>query len=293
MLNSLWYLAIVPGVPALALLAWMKWFVHRRNKRSRRPFDEMPRPAGWSLQNRTADLMEDFTIHFMLAIVAALMAWALADRAEGSPALYLSVGFAACCFLFFRATRSLLSYVNHRLGLFGEQVVGQILDRLSSDSIRVFHDLEVREPGRKPWNIDHVALTPAGVFAIETKTRRKPRVTAPGGQQGHKVIFDGEQLRFPAPMQADRHGIAQAQRNANWLADKLTALNGCSVSVTPALVLPGWWVEAKGKGPVSVFNPKGLRSFLSGRAPALSAERHRAIANQLEERCRIDLSQPC
>lgn len=292
MLNSLWYLAIVPGIPTIALLVWTKWFIHCRDKRSRRPFDEMPRPAGWSLQNRAESLLEDFTLYFMAANATGLVAWALANHAKGSPEFYVGVGFVACCLLFYRASRSIRSYVNHRLGLLGEQVTGQFLDQLSSDSIRVFHDLEIREPGRKPWNIDHVVVTPAGVFAIETKTRRKPLGNAPDGQQGHKVIFDGQQLRFPAPMSADRHGLDQTQRNADWLSGKLTALNGCAVPVTPVLVLPGWWVEAKGKGPVSVLNPKGLRSFLNGRAPALSVERQRAIAAQLEERCRIDLSLP-
>ena len=292
MLNSLWYLALVLGIPTIALLGWTKWFIHRRDKRSRRPFDEMPRPAGWSLQNRTEGLLENFTLYFMAANATGLVAWAFAAHTKSSPALILGLGFVSCGLLFYRASRSIRSFVNHRLGLLGEQVVGQILDQLSSDSIRVFHDMEIREPGGKRWNIDHVVVTPAGVFAIETKTRRKPRGNAPDGQQGHKVIFDGQQLRFPAPMSADRHGLDQTQRNADWLSGKLTALNGCAVPVTPVLVLPGWWVEAKGKGSVSVLNPKGLRSFLNGRAPALSAERQRAIAAQLEERCRIDLSLP-
>lgn len=292
MFTSLWHIAIAPGIPALALLGWMKWFVHCRDKRSRRPFDEMPRPAGWSLQNRTAALMEDFTMYFMMSIVVAVICLAVSSNAKGSPQLFLGVAFLACSFLMCRAALSVKRYANHRLGLLGEQVVGQILDRLSSDTIQVFHDMEIREPGGKPWNIDHIVVTPAGVFAIETKTRRKPRGIAPDGQQGHKVIFDGQQLRFPAPMAADRHGLDQTQRNADWLSGKLTALNGCAVPVTPVLVLPGWWVDAKGKGPVSVLNPKGLRSFLNGRVPVLSAERQRAITAQLEERCRIDLSLP-
>jgi hypothetical protein len=291
-INSLWYLVIVPGIPTVALLVWMKWFIHRRDKRSRRPFEEMPRPAGWSLQNRTAALMEDFTVYFIFANVVGLVAWALTINIKGSPAIYLGVGFVACCVLIYRATRSISSYMNHRLGLLGEQVVGQILDQLSSDSIRVFHDLEVREPGKKPWNIDHVVLTPAGVFAIETKTRRKSRGIAPDGQEGHKVVFDGQQLNFPYPMGYDSHGIEQAQENATWLSGKLTGLNGCGVPVTPVLVLPGWWVDREGKSSISVLNAKECSNFFKGRPPTLSAERQRAIANQLEERCRIDLSRP-
>ena len=91
-------------------------------------------------------------------------------------------------------------------------------------------------------------------------------------------------------MQADRHGLDQAQGNANWLADKLTALNGSPIQVTPVLVFPGWWIDAKGKGPVSVLNPKNLRSLLTARKQVLSDLQFSAINAQLEERCRIDLT---
>ncbi len=86
----------------------------------------------------------------------------------------------------------------------------------------------------------------------------------------------------------DRHGLDQAQANATWLSGKLTDLNGCAVPVTPVLVLPGWWVDRKGKSSISVLNAKECANFFKGRPPTLSAERQRAIANQLEERCRID-----
>ena len=46
------------------------------------------------------------------------------------------------------------------------------------------------------------------------------------------------------------------------------------------------------RGVVSVLNPKGLGNFLKGRPAVLSIEQQRAIANQLEESCRIDLSRP-
>ena len=291
-LNSLSYLIIVPGIPAAALSAWMWLHVRNREKRSRRPFDEMPRPAGWSLQNRTNALMEEFTMNFMAAVMIGAVAWALSSSLKSSPALFQGLGFIGSSLFFWRSARYIVRFSNHRLGLVGEQIVGQILDRLSSDSIRVFHDLEVREPGRKPWNIDHVVLTPAGVFSIETKCRRKPRGIAPDGQQGHKLIFDGQQLIFPHPMPADRHGLDHAQNNATWLSDKLTALNGAPVPVTPVLVFPGWWVDLKGKGPISVLNHKLLPGFFNGRKSTLSDQQHRAIASQLDERCRIDLSAP-
>jgi hypothetical protein len=261
----------------------------KREQQFRRPFDEMQRPAGYSLQIRAADIMDKFTEDLMMCMIGGVVAWAiwLSDKRLIWVALVLGLIF--CSIFAFRVKGRIITYWNHRLGLLGEQVVGLILDRCCSDTIRVFHDLEVIEPGKKPWNIDHVVLTSAGVFAIETKTRRKPKDTG-GVQAGHKVIFDGQQLLFPAPMQADRHGLEQAQNNAAWLAGKLTALNGTPIPVSPALVLPGWWVEAKGKGPVTVLNPKGLPSLLKSRPSIFSDKQFRAINAQLEERCRIDLT---
>lgn len=291
-LASLAYLAVVPGIPTAALCGWIWYFANKRNKQSRRPFEEMPRPAGWSLQNRMTDLMDRAVMHLMAAFVVGGLAWAFSISSARSPWLHLLPGLVVCSIFCWRSAVCFKSYANHRLGLVGEQVVGQILDRLSSDSIRVFHDLEIREPGKRTWNIDHVVLTPAGVFSIETKCRRKPRATAPDGQQGHKLIFDGHQIIFPHPMQPDRHGLDQAQNHATWLSGKLTALNGAPIPVTPALVFPGWWVDAKGKGTVSVLNHKGLPSFLTGRACTLSDQQFRSINSQLKERCKIDLSRP-
>lgn len=236
--------------------------------------------------------MDATLINIMAALMTGIIFWAFAHSFKGSLWVTLIIGFVACSYMLFRAARLLLRARNHRLGLYGEQVVGRILDGISSDAIRVFHDLEIREPGGKPWNIDHIVLTRAGVFCIETKTRRKPRGESPSGQKGHTLIFDGQQLIFPHPMKPDRFGLDQARRNAKWLSEKLTSLNGTPIPVAPVLVFPGWWVEAKGKGDVAVMNQKQLPSFFNGRSDVLTPTHHRAIANQLEERCRIDLSSP-
>lgn len=289
--HQLWFLLVVPCLPLGVLLLWKRVTARKRDQQFRQPFDEMLRPAGWSLQKRADALWESISEDLMVCMVSGVAAWALFLSDKISLWIALILGLISCSYFAMRAKCRILEYWNHRLGLLGEQVVGLILDRLSTQTIRVFHDLEVKEPGKKPWNIDHVVLTPTGIYAIETKTRRKPRGIAPDGQLSHKVIFDGNQLLFPTPMKADRFGIDQAQRNATWLSDKLTSLNGTAIPVTPVLVLPGWWIDAKGKGSVTVLNPKGLPKFLTPRQPLLSDDRFRAINAQLEERSRIDLTQ--
>src|SRR5690606_23533501 len=56
-----------------------------------------------------------------------------------------------------------------RLGMEGERAVGQFLERLREDGYHVFHDVVAVN-----FNVDHVLVGPAGVFAIETKTWSKP-----------------------------------------------------------------------------------------------------------------------
>jgi hypothetical protein len=51
-------------------------------------------------------------------------------------------------------------------GAQGERVVGAALDALSNDGVRVLHDRKI--PGCRA-NIDHVAVTPAGVFTVDAK----------------------------------------------------------------------------------------------------------------------------
>ncbi|WP_408898305.1 nuclease-related domain-containing protein [Nocardioides sp. R1-1] len=52
-------------------------------------------------------------------------------------------------------------------GAEGERATARVLDRLPADEWTVFHD--VRWPGRRLANVDHVVIGPPGVFVIDSK----------------------------------------------------------------------------------------------------------------------------
>jgi hypothetical protein len=81
----------------------------------------------------------------------------------------------------------------------------------------------------------------ASVYAIETKSRRKPE-----GKEGHKVGYDGTQLKFPDHVETKP--LQQAQRNADWLAKYLREALGQAVTVHPVVALPGWYVDTTKEG---------------------------------------------
>jgi Nuclease-related domain len=173
---------------------------------------------------------------------------------------------------------------NRYLGYFGERLVAEYLEPLKARGWRVFHDVPAIANGNK-FNIDHIAVGPAGVFTIETKTRRKG--AARPGFDDHKVYFDGHVLVWP--WGEDSHGLEQTERNAVWLADTLVAEIGERFLVTPILTLPGWWVEMKpSREPrlCRVTNPKGLANFLSSGSAILTQDQIGSIAAKLEARCR-------
>ena len=135
-------------------------------------------------------------------------------------------------------------------GLRAELYTAQELNRLIGLDCTVLHDLPA-----DGFNIDHVVIGPRAVYAVETKSVRKPRV---GSAKDHfKVVYDGQYLRFPDF--SDKRRLQQTQRQAEWLANYLKQSTGQPIPVVPALALPGWWIESSATAfsDVRVFNPAG------------------------------------
>lgn len=276
---------------ALAMLWWP-----RRHKKTRRPFgDELRLLRGpGETQLKIVQKFDDDMFMWvaiaagipallfvtMLGFTASLpsslrLAWMLV-------ALVAFVGaFIAAAKWFSRKTQE--SYDRY-LGYFGERIVSEHLEPLKRQGWYVFHDVPGVANGAK-FNIDHVAVGPAGIFVIETKTRRKGN--ARPGFEEHKVYFDGRDLVWP--WGEDNHGLEQAERNAVWLANTLKAETGDRVHATPFLTLPGWWVENKPSRDsrlCRVINSKGLPKFLASGPAVLDQRQMDNIAANLEARCR-------
>jgi hypothetical protein len=111
----------------------------------------------------------------------------------------------------------------------------------------IFHDIQAGK-----FNIDHVVVSPGGVFAIETKSRLKP-VTG-GGMRDAEVTYDGVSLKFPG--WSESKPLQQAKAQSKWLGSQLSRSTGDDVQVRAVLALPGWYVNPKARGDVIVLNPK-------------------------------------
>lgn len=164
-----------------------------------------------------------------------------------------------------------------RQAIRAEQATAQELSASLAGNNRIINDVQTGS-----FNIDHVVITPAGVFAIETKSRMKP----PAGNGSPKVKYDGKQLDFGE--WRETKSIEQAERQARWLMDYLRKETGEAVPVTAVLALPGWFAERVAPlkpGMVQVINPKNSSwLLLPERLPkALDSATIQRSANAIEK----------
>jgi len=182
-------------------------------------------------------------------------------------------------FLVWRLIRLIKRRRAYRLGFAGERAVAEELNQLMLEGCHVFHDVPMDPYG----NIDHVVVAPTGIYAVETKTRRKRKT--PDGQRDYEVVFDGKTLLFPG--YTDSRSLQQARHQADRLCVFLTAAVGEPVKVGAILTLPGWFVTSRVRENIKVLNPKGIRTaVLVNRSPDLPKQLFDRVVHQLDRKCR-------
>lgn len=279
-----------PLLVVFGLVAAERW---RRFQGTRAPVkDKLLRAPGESLRreierfedqipdNATKILAFGFVASMVLTVYSALCADS--PHYRWLMALFFALLTVPVAFITRRALRATVRQWNNSLGFRGERAVGEELNRMMLGGCRVYHDV----PGDGPWNIDHVVVAPTGVFAVETKTRRKGKCLP--GRKDYEVTFTGRSLEFPHC--EDENGIAQAFANAKWLGQFLSQALAEQIYVRPILTLPGWLVNRRvsaGEAGLFVGNPKEISKAISGaRNEGFTEQRMQQIAYQLDQRCR-------
>jgi hypothetical protein len=229
--------------------------------------------AGQSIQEQMDDAFDKclhWTVAAALSVVFLLLElWRWFKPSPPSP-----LGAAVVCVpLFIYSSYRLLRLVPEvkkmKQGRDGERIVGELLENLRAFGYRVIHDLVGGS-----FNVDHVVVGPAGVFAIETKTWSK--------RKGDKIESNGETL-WKNGFEIKPNPIEQAKAQARWLHGLINELTNEKVYVQAMVVFPGWWVECKVAEPRTfVLNPDQIEGCLK-RLPARIEQKDIGfIANRLE-----------
>lgn len=225
-----------------------------------------PRQAGESVQAAMDDFLVDrmlrwlfFSASFGLCAATFWIAHLMKASIEGI-AWLMSVLFVftlPIAYIKIKAAR--VDYGKMKQGRDGERVVGAMLDELRRDGYSVLHD--VPDAKKATFNIDHIAIGPGGVFAIETKTFSKV------GAADEKIRYENGELVIPGigRGEAVEHILGQARANADFVRHYLAETTRQRVHVQPVVVFPGWYVT-ESDAPVWVLS--GRRVFARiGKAP--------------------------
>lgn len=284
-----WLLFVCLVTPAFcAIGVFYVWRWRMRKVAGRQPVSEkLLRPAGESSRLVIDKLSENLgeSIALALAVPGVLMAVIVFTSSDGRASRErVAAAFVICGAvlvpLLWRVLRIGAKLRDYRLGFHGERATGEELNQLMLQGCRVFHDVPMDPYG----NIDHVIVSSAGVFAVETKTRRKR--PAPKGRRDCDAVFDGEAVEFPTWRETEM--VTQARMQGDRLRSFLAKAVGEPVAVLPILTLPGWFVTTRARPDgIRVLHPRQIASVAADKArEKLTPQMVQRIAYQLEQKCR-------
>ncbi|GAB2786088.1 hypothetical protein GCM10027040_10210 [Halomonas shantousis] len=175
-----------------------------------------------------------------------------------------------------------------KLGLACDLAVGQELERLirpEAHPFFVFHDVPADS-----YAIDHVVVTPRGLFVIQSHARSFPY--DPSGTVQTRVVVESQRLRFPG--WSERVPLRRTRLAAAWLRQWLARECGIDVPVRGVLVLPGWEIEVEAApADILVVDGVGLADRLNALSlRPLDGDCHQRAVRALSERVRRFATRP-
>lgn len=261
---------------------------YHRHKKRRSPFTaKFLRGPGQSLIEKLDDINDELFSYLAMMIAMPIMFYAVyisglyfrnRQFSLNSAFVYIVVGALFIGYLIFKMVRLFNLRRITRLGYEGEVATGQELNQMMLQGYRVYHDFVADK-----FNIDHIVVGPAGVFAVETKARAKP--TSGNSNTSHKVTYDDKYIHFPNWKEAKP--MEQARIQATWLERWLSSATGEKTLVRPVVALPGWFTTRTSSKGIPVINPKRFTEIVRVTdGNRLDDRRIKSIVHQIDQRCR-------
>lgn len=226
------------------------------------------RRAGQSLEEKLVEYWDAAFFSFVLVGISIIGFIFLAISPKHISLLFITllvygiIGFA----------RSLPKALSYTKGLTGEREVAFILEEINRNGGFVIHDIPAGG-----FNIDHVVISPRGVYAIETKYMTK-RKSGKNELQFHAGVL----TLGGAPLKCDP--VPQAEQSAKELKRIFKSL-GVDKVARPVVLVPGWFVERGERCPKGnwVLEPKAFPQWLAKERETMTAADAAALAGLLNQ----------
>lgn len=135
---------------------------------------------------------------------------------------------------FVKVKKIRLMLKRYRKGLEGERLVGESLNKLSSESTYVFHDI----PGER-FNVDHIIVSTRGIFVIETKhfNRDLCQEFYYDGSMIYRVMKDGRKFLCPKL-------LPQIDGEARFIEHEIERRTDTKLTVIKVAILIGSYINS-------------------------------------------------
>jgi hypothetical protein len=231
---------------------------------------QVRRTAGQSIRDEKERLTDNRLIPFYFSCVFAWLLWAWEEfNARVDPKLLLCLAIVVTGVTAIIFGRLFRKFRNLNRGERGERKVAELLDDLRESGYRIVHDIV-----GNGFNIDHVVIGPAGVFAVETKYR---------SGWGEIEFRNGEGL-FVGGRKEENDPLSQARGNAKAVNQLIKEMCGLYKWVTPLVVFVGdWKIKNKWRDTdTRVFSTDQVVRYFEDQQPELKRSEIRLIASHLE-----------
>jgi hypothetical protein len=230
---------------------------------------QIMRLPGQSLDEKLFDFVYEkilsYFLYISITIIFIAEEWSrIYWKIEPHPVQITIVGIFASTYWTYKICKNLKEARKLKQGRDGEREVGQRLEELRANGCVIFHDIL-----GNGFNVDHIVVSPHGVFTVETKSwsRRDKNET---------IKFDGDQLTVNGK-HPDRDPIIQSIAQSVWLKNLLKQSTGKEFQVKSAIVFPGWYIKPEDRRRVHekgvwLLNPKALPAFINNETTILSTE---------------------
>jgi hypothetical protein len=243
-------------------------------KSKKQPVLKVRRRAGQSTRDAKERLMDNWLIPFYFSTGFLWFLWGLEEfkartHQPPSPTPFLCLAIIATGVSAIVFGRLWQNFRKLNRGERGELRVAEILDDLRASGYRAFHDLV-----GNGFNIDHVLVGPAGVFAIETKFR---------SSRGEIEFRNGEGL-FVGGHPEEKDCLKQARGNAFEVNRMIKENCGIDRWVKPLVVFVGnctvknRWQNTDAR----VFTADQLARYIQEQQPELVRREIELVCSHLE-----------
>lgn len=270
----------------LSLLA--VYFFRRSNKKKKSPvIEKLLRSPGETLRHQIDEISDTMLPKLLFLVIVP--AWIclfmiiqplLAKQNVNMVSLLLIflILFPICIWQSIQLYKLLSKRKNLQLGYDCELAVAQMLCPLYKSGYEIYHDFQATDN----FNIDHIAVGPHGVFAIETKGRSRPKENK---ECNWKVKYTGTKLIFQNFYETKP--IEQAKFQAKWLFNWIKEVTGEHAPVTPVLAIPGWFIDFPNTSTDVKVSSGNFEFFTKGKT-VLSEKHIQRIAYQVRQKCKVD-----